>query len=87
MLSAPFTVLAKLVELRTSNIPNSCVDYSTNTWASLLTGRDLTLYIMHVHDSCAMKSHIFFSLLCFRIYINFVDMDAANVGWDSNTFA
>nr|AAW50793.1 macrophage migration inhibitory factor [Tetraodon nigroviridis] len=22
-----------------------------------------------------------------RIYINFFDMDAANVGWDSNTFA
>lgn len=61
MLSAPFTVLAKLAVLQTSNIPNSYVDCSKNTWASLLTGSDLSLTCKHmVVVQCNLI--IFFSL-------------------------
>lgn len=90
------TVSARSVELTTRNTLNSCVGCSTNTWASLLTGNEQPVLMMYKYYIVAemhrcwtmLVSNLIepFSLLYFRIYINFVDMDAANVGWDNNTF-
>ena len=49
--SAPFTALGRLKELRNS-ILNYCVDCSTNTWASPLTGNG------HTHTHTQSKIHM-----------------------------